>query len=482
MTSLFILLHLEIITHVASISTCYEAYSCAQRPIIETKNDTQCFGDHSCTNSPQMLSSGNTSVNCFGSYSCYNTTTIYHNPATDYLPINCPGLYSCAFINNITTIQGNVLCRGELSCYGSTIYIHTYDLYCNGDRSCANAIITSGRQNFFYSHMAAYNSILNSNGDDVLYSFRGTASGYNTTIHCNSGHTCHIECYSNACNHLNINRDPGSTVNVTCTQAEKSEICPNGMLTSSSYRLPDLSNVSMSTIENSITPCGTSNSNASVNGITCGDYRGCVAGVGNGNNTTSLETGGDSENSAGPICCLGYESCVNITRINSEIEWNETAAAINKGSSTTAIRCDGGFSCANVNQSIVAGNGGNVYFAGRFASNNSILVETRNNSDIFCTAAVSCTYISLQNGNNLYCTGGWSCALANLINNFNYVWGYGVNSIVNVVITNINNNIYCGTTKVCANTIIDNVGGTLIASGYNSLTNGTISNVSNVCF
>ena len=473
---LFIVNVLMIFVSVAAVLgettlNCFDAYSCAFSSISDnSSNSIECDGFYSCYSASLIQSTYSGNIGCVGSYSCFNASSIEHTNTFNAGSIECGGLYSCAFVNNIYNMYGTISCDGELSCTNSNISIMSNNfLWCNGDRSCANTLIKSDEESvhFFYGHLSAYNSILYGNGHLVTYYFYGTMSGYNTSIICDIGSTCVIVCYSNACSNIklltcsdsNNNNNNNCTLDIDCSNGEKSIICPNGYsininINNNKYNfsLPSLINTRMSDMNNSIYPCTDTQS------INCANYEECS------NNGVIL-------NKNGSICCTAAESCDNSTNITSLLG---------------NIRLDGWFSSQvrsyyNNYYYIASISGGSVYLSGGYATGNDDtngIIEAKQ-GNIYATASDAAWKKVFLNSNNLYCNGYYSCFTAIISNINNNIYSYGYAATNFAVINNVNGSIYCGTTFSCSYDVISNVNGSVYGFGKETLYSGTISNVSN---
>ena len=141
------------------------------------------------------------------------------------------------------------------------------------------------------------------------------------------------------------------------------------------------------------------------------------------------------------------------------------------------------FSCGNIDDKIIATNGGNIYLSGYQAASNFLgdsIIMTRNDSDIICSGRQSCMDQTLKNGNNIYCIANYACSNAKLIGNVNNLWAMGSQSACYTdLIENIYNNIYCLGYLSCCATSITNVANDIYGLGYKTLTSTVISNVGN---
>ena len=209
-TLLFLITLRFMFVHVVS-KTCDDAYSCFGQDVSTTNSHLYCNGYQSCAYATTVsLNDVTFNIYCNGAYSCYNATEIHNWGGNAYNnDIYCNGLYSCAFVNDIMTASGSVLCCGELSCFGSTIDITDEDdnqyVMCSGDRSCANTLIYVRKYIYLRGNLAAENAVFEtSESGATFYFYGGNYAGENTTILCGNGHTCNIVCYGNACNNLNL--------------------------------------------------------------------------------------------------------------------------------------------------------------------------------------------------------------------------------------------------------------------------------------
>ena len=187
--------------------------------------------------------------------------------------VRCYGLYSCAFVDNIYVINGYVDCYAELSCFRSTITFLDSDdhFYCYGDRSCAQATMYNYWYVYVTGHLAAQNATFYSMATNVNYFFRGVSSGNGAEIICQSGDNCNVNCFTNACNNLTLTCNGCNAIRLSC-YGEASGVCKDEtsalytILTweavDAEYELPDLSNITMSSYENSFDACLENKTNA----------------------------------------------------------------------------------------------------------------------------------------------------------------------------------------------------------------------------
>ena len=226
-----------IIAITAQFTDCNSVTECAS-DTITTTNIVKCFGYLSCLNASITSSSH---ISCDASYSCYNARLINYNGTANDGLIECVGLYSCMGADSITT-SADINCHGESSCSNTNIIIDSNgssEINCQGSRSFASTTVTingSGTQFKMESSLSGSNSVFKVEDDviDVYFEFYGGYSGYNATIIGGNSSVVNITCWGNGCNELTarcINNDTNDTncqINVDCTSAEQSDLCPDG--------------------------------------------------------------------------------------------------------------------------------------------------------------------------------------------------------------------------------------------------------------
>lgn len=195
---------LQFAIHLALLNTsraleCNDAKSCAYINVTNGTNDIECNGFASCLESPLIETVNSGVLVCRGSFSCFNASLVQHVYESNAATITCNGLYSCAMIKEYLHNQGGYThCLGELSCYHTKIRTDIggtlNELYCRGDRSCADSIIFGGFENIFDGHLAAQNAIIYSNGSFGNW-FQGADSGNGALLVCNNATTCPVTCY-----------------------------------------------------------------------------------------------------------------------------------------------------------------------------------------------------------------------------------------------------------------------------------------------
>ena len=150
-----------------------------------------------------------------------------------------------------------------------------------------------------------------------------------------------------------------------------------------------------------------------------------------------------------------------------------------------AVRCDGSYSCNDIEGYILAENGGDIFASGYrsifgSSSDELTIISTTKQYNIYCSGESSCESKQIENADNLYCLGVSSCSSAYLIRNINNVWMYGSDSGSSAKIEDISNTVYCGARDSCSEAIINNVKNDVFGFGMSALENANITNVSNL--
>ena len=489
------------VTTVNSLNLCHDFESCINSNVSAPdsgSSNVECFGYRSCKNAPviQSLNSNSSQIRCDGSYSCYGATMIESN-----VDIVCNGLFSCANVEQILTYQNNINCNAEQSCINSTIITTngSTQIKCNGAKSCANSTITSNHVTLT-GHLSGANTIfytnLPSNSNTTkFFEFYGDSAANNATIICCDGCTCDVDCYGNSCSGLILQCESGSDSDckfeINCVYAEQSALCPTGYITSqqildtplnSSIRyyqlfginyttlildIPDLTDVEISTIENSDYPCDVTLSPSTIN---CHDYEECKYQSFNATTTNA------------PVCCTAARGCYKPRIIKTAIEWNNSIIG------DTSVRCDGWQSCFEnvndiiavyINTSSISGRPGNIYHSGSYStvSEGSIntYMKTIKKYDIFCSGDYSCKGQFIENANNLYCLAEQSCYTVRM-SDINDIFAYGSESALSARINNVEN-VYCSSYYSCRSAVIENIIDSVYATGFDSLSYATVSNI-----
>ena len=430
-----------LVASVTSLAECHDAYSCALAYISTSR--IECYGYHSCHQASLQTTS---TIWCIGGYSCFGATRVYSSDGS----VQCYGLGSCAMIESIGNINEPLYCGAQLACYQSNI--HAQSIWCAAERSCANSIAYIERYVWIYGYLGAQNSTFYSTDSSSDYYFYGPYSGNNATIICGNNHTCSVHCYNNGCNILSLVCNGTCNFVISCDdEAEKSDVCPNGIIMNSTTNFIFLPQVTLSSFAEIYTnyvttPCYTPITNA----IHCDDNKECAY-------STSLDT----SDIHAPICCASYRACASVNNITSIIPLN--SSVIN----SVAIRCDGYASCL-YSDHIHAVNGGNIYMSGLLAGRDIDMIEITQNYDIFCTAYNSCRGSTLKNSNNTYCITYLACQYTFIVN-VSTVWMYGQSAGLYSYITGLKDNLYCAGEYSCMNATVSSGGDMIQASGYQVL-------------
>ena len=485
-------------THIIDSVACDGSGQCFMWTLTENGiNDITCGGFYSCGNASITIT-GSGKIECYGSYSCYSS---YNMTSTneEFGGLECYGLYSCAKISQINITTGDVLAYGEKSLYSSNVTLNNGNLFCDGDRSCANSFIYGSQIHYLNGYLAGQNSIFNSLYSNVSYYFFGGRSGDGATIVCQSGHTCTINCYGNGCNNLTARCNPEDTTGTpncnivvdNCSYAENAGVCEgDGGYSLSTlmysyhgidYEFVDIEkdedvNITFSNYENSFTDCN----------ALCGGYESCAY----------YELALPSALVSDHICCSGQESCLGaeLTAVAEDTEEDEEYAVIFEDGLN--VRCDGYGSCANVFAELLTKSKLNFYFAGGFsAEQNEWYLEDGEQEDsaeasnsglqnIIITGAMNDTsfYEMETSADYLLCHGDKSCSGGSYINNVKNIFANGMSSLASSIIGDNVTNVYCGAFEACNNSVFDAINGDIYGAGYRALYNAIISNVRNGIF
>ena len=210
-------------SHQQADENCDDPYECFSQT-INKDGTVRCNGDHGCAQA-SIISED---LDCQGAYSCFEAIKL----SSDL--IECQGLMSCSSVDRVQS-STFLRCRGELSCVDSNLYASlTNDtddsISCFGDRSCMDSSL-QGRHIVFYGGLSGLNSIIYANSSlNSTIKFYGNEAGYNSTIICGDNTKCSVECQTNGCNNLTLKcqTDNQCILNVDCTSAEQSPLCPDG--------------------------------------------------------------------------------------------------------------------------------------------------------------------------------------------------------------------------------------------------------------
>ena len=207
------------------------------------------------------------------------------------------------------------------------------------------------------------------------------------------------------------------------------------------YTLPDFTNKSFSTYNNSFKACNTPSTDA----INCEDYQECYqSGSGVLNSSSTLS----------PICCTAYQSCYQASAVNAYVNVYDTG-----------IRMDGSHAGFAISGEINARNGGNVYFSGFYAGWGVALVSTTNEWDIIASGYYGLADSVIKVAKNLYCLGLNSCERSTVNNISNAVYALAQYSLPQSNVSSIGGNVYCLGHYACYQCILSMVNENVIGIG-----------------
>ena len=182
-------------------------YSCSNTTISTTidSGTYDCSAYKSCTRSTiNITGSGDGTLRCQGAFSCKNSESL---AAYSDGEVACFGSGACINVDYIYG-AGDTYCDGILACANSVIGCNGNILYCRGEYSCMNSIISDVSLVMVTAVHAALNATIINPGEVRFYSY---FSGYNTTVICESGYRCEIDCYGNSCYFTNSICDKNAT-------------------------------------------------------------------------------------------------------------------------------------------------------------------------------------------------------------------------------------------------------------------------------
>ena len=184
---------------------CHDAYECALAAISDsttTGSNIECYGYHSCTQAPTIVSTATAHIMCFGGYSCAEAGSIEHTGTSYQRHIFCYGSFSCAYVDDIYNEYGFIVCSGELSCAESTITTDQTEIFCDAGRSCYGSDLTSSSNFYFYGSLAAQNAIIRSGDLSVSLHVDGYDATNGAQLVCSG--TCNVICYGGGCNNFTL--------------------------------------------------------------------------------------------------------------------------------------------------------------------------------------------------------------------------------------------------------------------------------------
>ena len=124
-----------------------------------------------------------------------------------------------------------------------------------------------------------------------------------------------------------------------------------------------------------------------------------------------------------------------------------------------AIRCDGSFSCSEINDTIRSlSTNANIYFSGMqslYHPTSHIHTKLLNSTNVYCNGYRSCRSAILNKGNNLFSVGVQS-TFEMIVNNFNNIFMYSYQSAEKNELNNINT-LYCVGNLACQTNTGNNI-------------------------
>ena len=425
---------------------CFTSRSCSNQ-VLSLSSDDYCFchGYQSCIGS-YMDSSG---ADCWGVGACFSSPYFFG----DSWGIWCGGYASCVNIPQITVPSS--LCFSKFGCAISEIGWPE----CYGEYSCAWSEIKGNEYGWstfipVYGTLALYQTHIYSNGYGVDIRMYGYYSGYNSTLHCESGDSCSVTCYGNACFNFEIDCANDASCSVNCVNSVDT-VCPNGYGGSSDYELMDdiilnldlLYNYDLSTLLQLDPDINKDDIVNYINDTMVKRKEECdssVGGVFGGTLEEYTDTNLSSSNN-GSICCSGADSCQR-SNINVNVAVGEEEGYGN-------LYCDGYYGCANtINVTIMGGKGGSIYASSRAGIAGSTKIDFRTRASgvgdesriLTCSGDISCYGATVYGVDALIITGseGGRDIVAYNVSN---VYGLSHFALVDAKIYNIPNkdiNVY----------------------------------------
>ena len=170
--------------------TCSAGYDCVNSTVSSTDGFCDCSGYRSCAHA--SLIDANSIVYCGGSYSCVDSTLI-QAPS-----VYCRGDSSCYEAATITA-DSYVFCQAWNACAKSSISItssSSTQVWCEGDQSCAYAIVTAPFVYATGAYAMIYSSISSTDvsGNSIDIELSGYFAGYGASVTCDASDDCTIKC------------------------------------------------------------------------------------------------------------------------------------------------------------------------------------------------------------------------------------------------------------------------------------------------
>ena len=159
----------------------------------------------------------NNDVYCKAAYACSETAILY---STD--GVLCRGEHSCSYCSEIYNEAQNGRCYGACACTHSTFtQNHNQNFQCMADQSCSFTRFNETAEFFVYGAYSLMNGHINSHPSETMtIDLYGCYAGYNLTVYCDSGHTCNLNCYGNACLNTLVICIDNCNLNVVCDSSE----------------------------------------------------------------------------------------------------------------------------------------------------------------------------------------------------------------------------------------------------------------------
>lgn len=191
--------------------------------------EVRCRGDYSCSSNSQQENAE--TVECSGAYSCWSR----HQDIVLSKELICSGLHSCEshYSGDYKVIAPFVECSGESSCEETVIASDEVEL--SGYRAAQEAriagsasIVLGGAESaaavLKYTNGEYQGSFIDSVGlTEMSLKFYGKQAGSNAKVMCRAGSTCAIMCRNSGCQHMTIEKEEGSTVNMVPLKCEGSQ-------------------------------------------------------------------------------------------------------------------------------------------------------------------------------------------------------------------------------------------------------------------
>lgn len=414
-----------LILHVSCVFAlqCDDAFECTDS--ILSDDDVHCDGFKACQNSILIEATSNDEdgIRSTGGYSCYHT-----NEMSSDDEIYCDGTASCA---NVTIAVASDIfgCDGVNSCQYSTIASTNDEIECLGEYSCYNTFITDTSKVTLSASYSGINAIIDSsNLNQMTVELIGYFAGYNSTIICNSGVICNIDCYGNGCVNTNVICDDSvSNCNINCNNGEFELDYNNTMYKKQPIEYPTTNdNIDLTSLTTLVEFNSICSDEDDTRTIICSGDEGCKRDI--------LNLYDNNEN---VLCCIGDESCV---RANIVINTNSSSSSSNTSNITHKIICMGrnGCNAATINFNININTTGTdiipnvyqMYCQGYLTCENSTITNAK---IVECSGDTSCQFGILSNNEIVLCTGFQSCTEAVLTNN-DIIYATGESALKDAVI------------------------------------------------